>query len=52
MMRLCTRIRRDGEEIEVLDLSLVSPDHWEPLEEQDPSIVHLEGWVTREERTQ
>lgn len=45
-MRLCTRIRLDGEEVEVLDFSLVDHSHWEELEEQDPSVVHVEGWVT------
>lgn len=45
-MRLCTRLRLDGEEVEVLDLSLVDHSHWEELEEQDPSVVHVEGWVT------
>lgn len=49
MMSLCTRIRRDGDEIEVLDISLVDPSHWE--EPQDHCIMHLEGWVVREERT-
>lgn len=52
MMKLCTRVRRDGEEIEVLDLSLVDHDHWDHLEERDPSVMHLEGWIIREERTQ
>jgi hypothetical protein len=50
-MRLCTRMRIDGEEAVVLDLSLVDHSRWEELEEQDPSVVHLEGWVLREERT-
>lgn len=45
-MRLCTRLRLDGEEVEVLDFSLVDHSHWEELEEQDPSVVHVEGWVT------
>lgn len=48
-MRLCTRMRLDGEEVEILDLSLVDHSHWEELEEQDPSVVHLEGWIIREE---